>query len=140
MKTKSILFSVKPQFADAIVDGDKTFEFRRNPPLDAVSCRYAVFYATKPDAVIRVIATVHGLHRMKPARMWDRIAKDHGRINQQEFFDYFEGLDIASAIQLSDPWWLDEPLSILGLTRPPQSWQYIQTEAIEAIHPRLAKD
>ncbi|GAA4657966.1 hypothetical protein GCM10025779_24560 [Arthrobacter cryoconiti] len=72
-----------------------------------------------------------------PESIWKRFSLELG-VNRQEFDDYFQGVEIAYALQLSEVTPSQRPVSLaelrsdLGL-EPPQSWRYLGSDS----HARL---
>lgn len=124
------LFSIHPTYAEAILNGTKTVEFRRTPLADDVT--HVVIYATAP--VQRVVGTfeVAGVESMRPTTAWRNFRKVGG-IDRAAFQSYYEGAAMAHVIRVRRAQRLPEPLSLADLDpdlRPPQSFQYIDPRTI----------
>ena len=121
------LLSIKPRFVDAILAGVKRFEFRRSifsRPVDVV-----VIYATDP--VQRIIAEfdVKGIMEASPDLLWKR-TKEFAGIDQDGFYEYFNGKNKGYAIEVGEVRVYDTPLHPvrdLGV-RPPQSFLYLRDQ------------
>jgi predicted transcriptional regulator len=125
----SILLSVKPEFAEAILDGQKTFEFRRRVFRNQ-AVRRVVLYASAP--VQRVVGefTIADVLCMAPRALWQATKSGSG-INRDYFDAYFVGRDTAYALQVARPKRYRRPLGLrehFGISRPPQSFQYVGSE------------
>lgn len=133
------LFSIRPAYAQAILDGTKHVEFRRTPLSPEVA--HVVVYSTSP--VQQVVGTfdVEGVDNDSPAVLWDRYAHVGG-ITRDAYDAYFTGCESAYAIRVRRPVPLATPLSLgrvrPGL-RPPQSFQYLDEEAAARVDARLVK-
>lgn len=122
---KRVLLSIHPEFADAILDGHKQYEFRRvlfKEDVDEV-----VVYATKP--VARVIGSfkIEGVYEDVPKALWAKTKAVSG-VTKEKFDSYFKGRSIAFAIKVGDPvrFAIPQPLSqYLASNTPPQSFCYI---------------
>lgn len=124
------LFSIHPQFADAILDGTKQVEFRRTELPGDVT--HVVIYATVPVQRVVGVFEVAGVERMKPARAWRRFSACGG-ISRGSFDRYFEGATSAYVIQVANPRRLSVPMRLTDIgpeLRPPQSFQYLATDVI----------
>lgn len=93
-----VLLSIKPEYADKIFNGTKLFEFRRsifkNPNIKTV-----VVYASSPvQQVIGEFEIEHILHERIDV-LWD-LAREHGGVQKQFFFDYFSDKDFGFAIKI----------------------------------------
>lgn len=124
------LFSIKPQYAAAILDGSKEVEFRRTSLASDVS--HVVIYATSP--VQKVIGTfeVAGVESAVPDELWDSYSAVGG-IARDDYTKYFAGTDTGYAIKVRSPRLLNTPLRLNDLSpglRPPQSYQYLQGDAL----------
>ncbi len=123
-KQTRALLSIKPQFVDAILRGEKRFEFRRTTFSRKVDV--VVIYATSP--VKRVIAEFDVVDVIKASlpKLW-RQTKDYAGIDKEFFFKYFDGLDKGNAIEIGEVRRYDTPFcptDVLGL-KPPQSYAYL---------------
>jgi predicted transcriptional regulator len=122
----TILLSIKPWFADAILAGDKRFEFRRSifcrPGIDRV-----LLYSSIPEQCVVGEFVIGGVLSLPPQCLWMRTRKYAG-IKKADFDKYFMGKRRAHAIKVSFPLRYSKPLDLLqdfGLVRPPQSFCYI---------------
>lgn len=122
----SVLLSIKPKYADAILDGTKTFELRRavfrNPDV-----RRAVIYASSP--ISRVIGefSIADVLELEPEKLWRATAKGSG-VDREFFDDYFRGRKTGYALQVQKPKRYAKPLHLtdhFGFSRPPQSFCYL---------------
>ena len=71
-----ILLSIKPEYANKIISGEKKFEYRTRVPIKTVST--IVFYSTAP--IGKVIGEVEVLEIISgtPSSLWERTKKDAG--------------------------------------------------------------
>ena len=125
----AILMSIKPKFAELVLKGQKTVEFRRR-----FSRRHAgslvLFYVSSPVCAFQFTARISGVERSSAEDLWKR-HHGEGGIDQATFDAYFEGSQSANAIQLSDirplrkPVRLAQALSSCGELRPPQSFKML---------------
>jgi len=125
MQTR-VLLSIKPNFANAILEGTKTFELRRtifrNPTV-----RKIIIYASSP--VSRVIGEfiIDGILALEPRKLWHITAEGAG-VDREFFEKYFRGCRIGFALRVHHPRRYKEPLRLeehFGLSRPPQSFCYL---------------
>lgn len=119
------LMSLHPVYANAILEGQKTVEFRKRPLADDV--RHVVMYATKPVAQVVGVFQIASQDSVDPLSAWLRFGA-MGAIEQDAFFRYFEGTEYAVAIGVTDvvPLQRGVPLEeTTGVKRPPQSFQYL---------------
>jgi predicted transcriptional regulator len=122
----SVLLSIKPRFADAILEGTKTFELRR-AVFRSPAVRKIVIYASSPVSLVVGEFKIDGILALEPKKLWAMTAK--GACVDQEFFDeYFRGREIGFALKVYSPRRYGKPLrleELFGLSRPPQSFCYL---------------
>ena len=93
-----VLLSIKPEYAEKILSGEKKFEFRRVLPKNK-SVKKVVIYATLPVGKIVGEFEIEELISDNPPRLWANTAEFSGIT--ADFFDtYFDGKDIAHAIKV----------------------------------------
>lgn len=118
------LLSIKPIYANAILDGRKTVEFRKRPFKRPVS--HVVIYATTP--VQRVIGWFQTKHfeQMSPSALWNRFASVGG-ISKKDFNTYYHGSESGVAIHVDKPQRLAKSVSIkqTKVAVAPQSYTYL---------------
>jgi predicted transcriptional regulator len=122
----SVLLSIKPKFANAILDGEKTFELRRKIFRDGAVTRI-VLYASSP--VQRVVGEfqIKSVLEEEPGELWKLTAGRTG-VERNFFDEYFGAREIGYAVEVSSPKRYDNPKPLqeyCGLSRPPQSFCYL---------------
>lgn len=128
-KDQVALFSIRPQYAEAILNGTKTVEFRRRALRPTV--RFIVIYSTSPVQRIVGAFAVSGVASMTPVDAWRRYGSVGG-IGLEDFFAYYEGSTTAVAIGIGSRARAAVPLllsAIDPLIRPPQAWMYVREAA-----------
>ncbi len=131
----SVLLSIKPEFAEKIMTGEKRFEFRRVVPKRDVG--RVVVYASSPVRRIVGEFTVRRVVSDRPKALW-RLARSHAGISKSYFDAYFEGRDEAHAFEIGSVLRYGEPIDPKGLRlgfRPPQSFLYL--DSLEGFESRL---
>ena len=127
------LLPIRPEYAAAIMSGDKRVEFRRRKFSRLVE--YVVVYASSPVKRILGFFRISGITEGHPQELWDRYS-EFGAIDQQSYADYYAGSEQAFAIEIERVCVLKHPipLSALGENwRAPQSFQYIAHSDLERI-------
>ena len=119
-----ILLSIKPQFAFAILHGQKKFEFRRN--IFARQVDVILIYATAP--IQRVVGEfdVSSIISEPVPVLWKR-TREYAGIDETLFFEYFQGCNIGHAIEIGEVRAYSAPfcpVERFGL-KPPQSFTYL---------------
>ncbi|HAE1144341.1 TPA: ASCH domain-containing protein [Salmonella enterica subsp. enterica serovar Newport] len=122
-----ILLSIKPEFAESILNGYKKFEFRktifRNKEVRAV-----IIYATMPVGKVIGEFEIEKVLSSQPDELWD-MTKKYAGITRDFFDEYFSERDKGFAIAVKNPLRYDTPISLNELIPgavPPQSFRYIR--------------
>ena len=124
---KALLLSIKPEYVEKILQGEKKFEYRKRLAKEDVS--YIYVYSTAPS--MKVVASVHieGHLSDSPTALWEKTKAAAG-ISRAKFRDYFRGCKTAYAYKLGKVEVFESPknLSDFGVTVAPQSFVYIKIE------------
>lgn len=117
--------SIHPEYANAIFDGRKGFEFRR--VLFKEDVREVVVYATSP--VSRVIGKfeIEDIYTDSPNELWEKTENLAG-VTKEMFDNYFRDRAKAFAIKVLNPvrFSKSQPLSnYVPSNTPPQSFCYV---------------
>lgn len=128
MTNRVLLLSLRPRFANAILDGTKTVELRRRPVNAAPGTR-VILYSTAPTMAIVGTARLRTVDIRGPRAAWSRHRRDLA-LSKDEFDAYLEGSEHAYLLHLTQVCRLDEPLHLHQLRRdggfrPPQSFRYV---------------
>ena len=122
---KSIMLSIHPQYAQAIMDSTKQFEYRRRGPVWSVFGARLVLYATAPvSAVVGEAGAI--IWHNTPEVIWQHTQYAAG-IPEADFYAYFLGCEFGTVFEIVSTKLYQSlrPLSDWGVLRPPQSWQYV---------------
>lgn len=131
----SVSLSIKPEFAEKILAGEKRFEFRRVIPKQPVE--RVVIYASSPLCRLVGEFTVRRVVSGPPGELWRRTRSAAG-IPRHYFDRYFEGRTQAHAFEIDAVLRYDQPIDPLRFYRgfrPPQSFVYLDT--LGGFEPRL---
>ena len=124
---KALLLSIKPEYVEKILQGEKKFEYRKRLAKEDVS--YIYVYSTAPS--MKVVASVHieGHLSDSPTAWWEKTKAAAG-ISRAKFRDYFRGCKTAYAYKLGKVEVFESPknLSDFGVAVAPQSFVYIKIE------------
>lgn len=122
----SALLSIRPEFAEAILEGRKTYELRRRL-FARDDVERIVLYASRPTQRVVGEFSVDRILRLEPRKLW--AATSRGSDVPREFFDaYFEGRTIGFAMRVGTTRRYRQARTLkesCGLTRPPQSFCYL---------------
>ncbi len=127
MSEPSILLSLRPRFARAILDGSKTVELRRRRVRASPGTRL-VLYASAPTMAVVGMARLGAVLTCDADAAWENHGPQLG-LNRAELDDYLQGRP-ACLLFLERVLTLDEPLSLGDLRheapfQPPQSYRFV---------------
>lgn len=122
----NVILSIKPEYANKILDGSKKFEFRKASfSSQRVEC--VLMYATKPVGKVVGEFRVSHIHVDKPSAIW-KMAKVHAGINKRFFDEYYRDREVAVAIEVESVRKYETPIGLselgAGITAP-QSFRYL---------------
>ncbi|MFH1129964.1 MAG: hypothetical protein V1754_01430 [Pseudomonadota bacterium] len=125
IRTARILISIRPNFAQAILRGQKLFELRRTIPQFRPG-DLALVYASSPIQKVVGHFTVERILSGTPKEVWDNIGQEIAGIPKHGFFAYLAGSSQCAAIQINNPRSFDRPLPLPF--RAPQSYLFLRPE------------
>lgn len=127
---QTLLMSLRPEFAELILQGRKTIELRRK-----FSKKYEgatiVFYITHPVKQFMFTAKITQVDHSQKKRIWNTYQQECG-ISEAAFDQYFTGTDHGYAIHLSNvkpipnQLVLEHARKVYPQLRPPQSFQMLE--------------
>lgn len=125
---RSVLLSVRPEFANALLSGAKTAEVRRRFPSIAAGTILYV-YASSPYKQVMGTLRAAAVHRVPPPTVWDRFKQMIG-IDRRYLDAYLDGVENASIIEVDMPSIWVRPVTLRELrihvdVEPPQSYRYL---------------
>ncbi|WP_419728143.1 helix-turn-helix domain-containing protein [Lichenicola sp.] len=134
---RDVVFSIKPEYSEKIVDGAKTIELRRRFPSAVSRGTLALIYATSPIRALTGVAEIGEIQRCSPSEIWDRFAS-RACIPHKDFESYFSGVETGVAIELCCARPLRRALKLSELRQrfnfePPQSFLYVTRQMREAL-------
>lgn len=127
-----ILLSIKPEYASAILSGEKRFEFRRTVHR-SLDVDVALIYASRPKRQIVGGFRIARVHSMEPRALW-RHTRDYAGVDWSFFKQYFAGREVGYALEVGEYWEYLPPLELeaaLGIDQPPQSFRYLEETDLE---------
>jgi len=121
-----VLLSIKPEYANKIFSGEKKFEFRKRA-FRNIEVRTIVVYSTMPVGRIIGEFSIKQIHQDSPASIWNKTEMFSG-IDKGFFNEYYNGRDLAVAIEVDKPILYDSPINpkteYKNFTAP-QSFMYL---------------
>lgn len=125
---RTLLLSLRPRFAEAILEGRKSIEIRRRP-VNAIPGTPIIIYASSPTMAVVGTARLGEVlvHRQEAA--W-YLYHEAFAVTRAEFESYLDGSPAAYLLTLHRVRRLNEPLPLRDLRqdgpfRPPQSFRYV---------------
>jgi predicted transcriptional regulator len=98
---RDFLVSIRPSYADKIVEGAKTVELRRRFSEDIAPGAILLIYSTSPTQAIIGSAGIRGVRRLRLNDLWGQYGAE-ACIDRETFDGYFNGLEEGYAILLED--------------------------------------
>lgn len=93
----SVILSIKPVYAQAIISGKKSVEFRKKifkRPIDKV-----FIYSSSPEKKIVGFFTISEIVEDKPENLWEQFNLIGG-ISKEDFFEYYKNSEIGYSIKI----------------------------------------
>lgn len=120
----TMLLSIKPEYAKAILDGQKKYEFRKRRCKTVVN--KIVFYSTAPESKVVGEAEIEDIIEGCPSKIWE-LAKKAAGITRAKYLAYYHGYHNAVAYKLKNVVIYDPPkeLSDYEIDHVPQSFIYL---------------
>ena len=129
---RMVVLSLKPRFAEAILAGDKTVELRRTVPKIVVPT-LALLYATTPVRALLGTCVITSVRSADLSVLW-REYGPRSDLHYHEFQQYFDGVDVGTALALAQPRAFGRRVPLQDLRakprgfRPPQSFAYVDAK------------
>lgn len=126
------LLSIKPEFAEKILAGEKQCEFRRTTFSDVESVDCIYLYASSPVKQIAGAFTIQRVVEAAPSELWELFGSQSGIEERDRFLDYFEGVETGFAIEIDTVHRFQpqlDPDEVFEEFVPPVSFHYLDTGA-----------
>lgn len=120
------VMSIRPQFAEGILDRTKLVEFRKRRLAPDVAT--VLIYATVPVGRIVGVFEVAGQQVASPTVLWE-MHKAHAGIARAAYRTYYQGRRSAVGILIADARRLERPIMLAELDPAlvaPQSFAYLE--------------
>jgi len=130
---KIAIMPIQPRYAEAILNGEKTVEFRRRTFGDHV--RFVLIYASSPVQKVVGFFEIDEICRTSPSEAW-KLFQNLGSIDEQSFLDYYNGTNEANAIKIKKVKQFQNPLELNQINQkflPPQSYRYVSADDFERV-------
>ena len=129
---RMVLLSLKPRFAEAILEGVKTVELRRAEP-KIETPTLALLYVASPVRSLIGTCIITSVWSADLGDLWRKHEREVG-LPYHEFQQYFKGVDKGTALALAEPQTFSRKIHLQDLRakrggfRPPQSFAYVDTK------------
>lgn len=136
-RDEATLLSVRPRFADALLDGTKTVEIRRRR-VRIPEASLCLLYASSPVRAVVGAARVRRTHADTADVLWGRWGGCFG-LSRVEYDSYLDGSTLPCAIVLAGAVRLPAPIPLDELRRrqadfvAPQSYRYLRVGELAAL-------
>ncbi len=136
-ESDALFISLRPEFAESILDGTKTVELRRLKPRAAPGT-LVLLYAASPRKALLGTCAVQSITEAAPQEIWRRLGSSTG-IRRSAYNAYFHGTHRAVAITVAEPQRLVEPVPLADLRgmlpgfMPPQSFRYLSRPVVRRL-------
>jgi predicted transcriptional regulator len=127
--SKFLFISVKPEFANKLINKTKTIELRKNKPNVNIG-DFVIIYATVPIASIIGFGRIKRIIENSPDFIWDNFSEELG-IDKIRYDDYFKLTNRAIGIEINSICKLPFAIKLIDLRKfmpkfsPPQSYRYL---------------
>ncbi|MBS3795283.1 MAG: hypothetical protein KGY80_10320 [Candidatus Thorarchaeota archaeon] len=131
-----VIFSIRPRYCKAILNGTKKYEFRKVVPKEVDEVDKYLIYCTSPVQKFVGEFTVKEVFSGHPSDIWEK-CRDFAGIEKKSFNRYFQNREMAFALSIEDihSFHPIDPWSIQSDFTPPQSFKYVRdSSVIEQIH------
>lgn len=118
----NVLMSIKPEFVNRILTGEKQYEFRKSIFKENVERIY--IYSSYPVKKIVGYFEVDEIIHKSPEELWNSYSDVSG-ISKKDFFEYFKDREKGYAIKINNLKVFDEFIEMKDYTGP-QSFCYIE--------------
>lgn len=124
-----VLISIKPEYVERILSGEKQFEFRK-AIFKSKEVKKIFIYASYPIKKIVASFELDKIISGNPKRVWEHCHQYAG-VSESAYFDYFDNRDIAFSIKIKNLKTFKSPISPkthIQDFRPPQSYMYVNQQ------------
>jgi predicted transcriptional regulator len=122
----AILISIKPRYADLILEGSKRVELRRTIPAQRVGI--IAIYSSSPVQSIVALAKVKETIEASPTKLWAISKENGGGLTKAELLEYFNLKKTGYALILENVRIFAKPVSpatVFKKFTAPQSFKYL---------------
>lgn len=135
---KHFLMSIKPEYANKIMSGEKSVELRRFFPEDVAAGSILVVYSSSPEKAIIGYVRIKKVLKLPIMDIWKNYG-DSACIDYRKFRSYFSGKKEGYVLSLAQPEKFDRSIERSKIQEkhsfsPPQSYKYLTKELYDLIN------
>lgn len=133
----NVLLSIKPEFSEKILSGEKRYEFRKTRFSDPSEVETVYMYASSPVQQIVGTFSVVEVSGADPDTLWSKYGEAAGIDDRSRFMNYFSGTETGYAIEVEETTRLPQPVdprTFIEDFRPPVSFQYVNGQYEHLLH------
>lgn len=127
----NVLLSIKPEFAEKILSGEKTLEFRKRSFSNPDAVKRIYLYSSSPDQRIVGSFDLAGVIEGSPTELWRDYGSESGITDKARFMAYFDGAETGFALRISNVSRYPNPIDPCEWVddfHPPVSFQYLDSK------------
>lgn len=133
---KYLLIAVKPEFANKIVENEKTIELRKTKP-NVKAGDFLIIYSSSPVKAIIGFALIKQVIVSTPTQMWENNSLKIG-IDKERFLEYYKDKERSIGIEIENmkrvnPICLKDIRILESNFHPPQIYRYISNEIFNSL-------
>lgn len=128
----NVLLSIRPEFADKILNGSKRYEFRKTGFRAPDEIDVIHLYSASPVQRVVGAFTMGDISVGSPERLWEQFGHSSGIDDRDRFMKYFEGKEEGYAIEIDQVLELEEminPHEQIDDFVPPVSFYYLDDDS-----------
>jgi len=131
---RAVLLSIKPKYADLILDGSKTVELRRRWPSNDVGVM--IIYSSAPVQRLTGVALIKEIKECDLEQLW-AISQSHGGgVTYEELEEYVDKKKQVYGVMLGrvvPAEFLADPKSLFPDFTPPQGFMYLSPKDYQRV-------
>lgn len=130
-QSMNVLLSIKPEFAEKILAGEKGYEFRKTSFRDPGSVDIIYMYASSPVQKIVGSFALNEVIEDSPETLWRLYGSESGIKQRTRFLNYFSQTETGYAFEIDQPQRLStpkDPQQCFEDFHPPMSFRYVDDD------------
>jgi type I restriction enzyme S subunit len=124
----TVIISIKPEFVDKIISGEKKYEFRKTIWKKEKNIQRITIYSSSPVRKIVGFFIIEKILKGTPEAIWLH-CQEYAGISEEKFFNYFNDIELAYAIKIGRLEIFKKPLDPKEMVqnfKAPQNFMYFR--------------